>query len=59
MTHISCNNAAVDPADELNSESSYSETTARINLPKRLINVVKRLFEIDERTIQALSDYCG
>lgn len=59
MTHIPCNKVTADKTDGLNSEPSYSETTARVSLPKRLINAAKRFFEVDERTMQALSDYCG
>ena len=59
MTHTACNKVVADQPDGLTSEPSYSETTARASLPKRLINAVKRFFEVDEKTMQALSDYCG
>ena len=59
MTHDSCHKAVVDQADNLNSEPSDLETTAHSSLPKFLINAANQFFEVDEETIQALSDYCG
>lgn len=59
MTHVPFNNTVVDQSDGLNAELSHPNTTARVNIPKRLMNAAKRFLEIDEKTAEALSDYCG
>ena len=59
MAHAPFNNTVVDQSDCLNSDRSQPNTAARISISKRLINAAKRFLEVDEKTAETLSDYCG
>ena len=59
MTHIPFGNAVVDQSDCLHSAPTHPDATTHVSIPKRFINAVRSFFEVDEKTADALSDYCG